>query len=96
MARKQEFYETVEPSLQKAGGWGTGGLVTRSEDWAWSSFRHYLSGQAGPVEIESQWIARKLGAEWDLPYGEGASTRRKSPPKRSLDGPPSRVGVRFD
>ena len=35
------------------------GLVARPEDWAWSSFRHYLSGQAGPVEIESQWTARK-------------------------------------
>jgi putative transposase len=35
------------------------GLVERPEDWAWSSFRHYLSGEAGPVEIESQWTARK-------------------------------------
>jgi putative transposase len=35
------------------------GLVVRPEDWAWSSFRHYLSGEAGPVEIESQWTARK-------------------------------------
>ena len=31
---------------------------------------------------------------WDPPYGESASTRRKSPPKRSLDGPPSRVEMR--
>jgi putative transposase len=35
------------------------GLVARPEDWAWSSFRHYLSGDSGPVEIESQWTARK-------------------------------------
>jgi putative transposase len=35
------------------------GLVAHPEDWPWSSFRHYLSGQAGPVEIESQWTARK-------------------------------------
>ncbi len=35
------------------------GLVARPEDWAWSSFRHYLSGEAGVVEIESQWTARK-------------------------------------
>jgi len=35
------------------------GLVDRPEDWQWSSFRHYLTGQAGPVEIESQWTARK-------------------------------------
>ena len=35
------------------------GLVARPEDWTWSSFRHYLGGEAGPVEIESQWTARK-------------------------------------
>jgi putative transposase len=37
----------------------TRGLVARPEDWAWSSFRHYLSGESGPVQIESQWTARK-------------------------------------
>jgi len=26
---------------------------------AWSSFRHYLNSEAGPVEIEWQWTARK-------------------------------------
>jgi putative transposase len=35
------------------------GLVAHPEDWPWSSFRHYLTGEAGPVEIESQWTARK-------------------------------------
>jgi putative transposase len=35
------------------------GLVARPEDWAWSSFRHYANGEAGSVEIESQWTARK-------------------------------------
>ncbi len=35
------------------------GLVHSAEDWAWSSFRHYLSGREGVVEIESQWTARK-------------------------------------
>jgi len=34
-------------------------LVERPEDWEWSSFRHYVSGVAGVVEIESQWSARK-------------------------------------
>jgi hypothetical protein len=34
-------------------------LVLWPEDWAWSSFRHYLSGQSGPVEIESRWTARE-------------------------------------
>jgi len=35
------------------------GLVTRPEDWLWSSFLHYAAGTAGEVEIESQWTARK-------------------------------------
>ena len=35
------------------------GLVERPEDWPWSSFRHYATGVAGVVEIESQWTARE-------------------------------------
>ena len=35
------------------------GLVQDPEDWPWSSFRHYVSGVEGVVEIESQWTARK-------------------------------------
>jgi putative transposase len=35
------------------------GLVQNPEDWPWSSFRHYISGVEGAVEIESQWTARK-------------------------------------
>jgi putative transposase len=35
----------------------TRGLVTRPEDWKWSSFRHYLTGEIGTVEIESSWTA---------------------------------------
>ena len=31
------------------------GLVDRPEDWAWSSFRHYLTGESGVVGIESPW-----------------------------------------
>jgi hypothetical protein len=31
------------------------GLVERPEDWAWSSFRHYVTGESGVVEIESPW-----------------------------------------
>lgn len=34
------------------------GLVERPEDWEWSSFRHYLTGERGVVEIESHWTAR--------------------------------------
>ena len=35
------------------------GLVERPEDWLWSSFRHYATGADSPVEIESQWTARR-------------------------------------
>jgi REP-associated tyrosine transposase len=35
----------------------TRGLVDRPEDWPWSSFRHYLTGETCGVEIESQWAA---------------------------------------
>ena len=34
-------------------------LVEEPQHWPWSSFRHYLSGAEGVVEIESQWTARK-------------------------------------
>jgi putative transposase len=37
----------------------TRGLVASPEDWTWSSFRHYATGEDGAVEIESQWTARK-------------------------------------
>lgn len=33
------------------------GLVTQPEEYRWSSFRHYLTGERGPVEIESEWTA---------------------------------------
>jgi putative transposase len=35
------------------------GLAERPEDWPWSSFRHYLTGEEGKVEIESHWTAEK-------------------------------------
>lgn len=37
------------------------GLVARPQDWPWSSFRHYATGLAGVVEIESQWTAFRRG-----------------------------------
>jgi putative transposase len=35
------------------------GFCERPEDWEWSSFRHYATGDGGRVEIESEWTARK-------------------------------------
>jgi putative transposase len=35
------------------------GLVSKPEDWPWSSFRHYATGHEGTVEIESFWTASR-------------------------------------
>jgi len=35
----------------------TRGLVTKPEDYRWSSFNHYATGEPSPIEIESQWTA---------------------------------------
>jgi len=35
------------------------GLVARPEDWAWSSSRHYATGEECAVEIASHWTARR-------------------------------------
>ena len=61
------------------------GLVARPEDWAWSSFRHYLSGESGPVEIESQWTARNREQAGIFPKVQ-VRPAENPPPKRSLDG----------
>ena len=37
------------------------GLVSQPNQWAWSSFRHYATGEVGAVEIESHWTARRRG-----------------------------------
>ena len=34
------------------------GLVAKPEDWPWSSFRHYTTGNPGTVEIETEWTAQ--------------------------------------
>jgi|SRR5579864_1529071 len=35
------------------------GLVESPEDWPWSSYRHWFSGEEGQVEIESHWTWTK-------------------------------------
>ena len=35
------------------------GLVAEPGQWAWSSFRHYSTGEAGTVEIESSRTATR-------------------------------------
>ena len=42
----------------------TRGLVAKQEDWPWSSFRHYATGEIGKVEIESMWTAARRRYEF--------------------------------
>ena len=35
------------------------GLVSEPLEWAWSSFRHYATGEQRVVEVESDWTAPK-------------------------------------
>ena len=53
------------------------GLVERPADWEWSSYRHYLTGKAGVVEIESHWTAR---ARERLGWRPQVRIRRTTPP----------------
>ena len=39
------------------------GLCARPEEWRWSSFRHYATGEDCGVEIESEWTARRREME---------------------------------
>jgi putative transposase len=45
-------------------------LVTKPEDWSWSSFRHYAAAKSGTVEIESEWTARRWELEAKQPGGD--------------------------
>ena len=49
------------------------GLVAKPEDWAWSSFRHYATGCAGTVEIESSWTGWRREHGGRLPGSMGKS-----------------------
>jgi REP-associated tyrosine transposase len=48
------------------------GLVSRPEDWPWSSYRHYATGNRGTVEIESMYTAAQRGYE----FPEGFEVKR--------------------
>ena len=70
----------------------TRGLVERPEDWAWSSFRHYLTGEEGVVEIESQWTARRR-ENMGMPL-RVRPTEIPTPSKTGSGGAPRRVKMR--
>ena len=54
----------------------TRGLVGRPEDWSWSSFRHYLTGEACGVEIESRWTPRARERFGTFPTVQAAKKTR--------------------
>ena len=45
------------------------GLVEKAEDWPWSSYRHYLTGQEGRVEIR---VGVDLGSPSEPTHDDGA------------------------
>jgi len=55
------------------------GLVTRPQEWKWSSFRHFLTGEQGTVEIESEWTAFQRGGllpDWMRYFQPNQNTSR--------------------
>jgi hypothetical protein len=46
-------------------------LVEKPEDWEWSSFRHYATGEEGAVEIEVRVDGKKARADGDAAAVEG-------------------------
>jgi len=56
------------------------GLVEKPEDWPWSSFRHYLYGEEGIVEIESEWTPRKREKMGIRPVATVRLGQQKAPP----------------
>ncbi len=79
----------------------TRGLVAEPEQWRWSSYRHWVSGEKGTVEIESHWTFRereKMGIHPRF-TSEPKQASAPSPPhpyaKRWLEGgAPFMVNVR--
>jgi putative transposase len=51
------------------------GLCSVPEDWLWSSFRAWASGEIGPVEIENDWTAMRREANQRL-YSPTLSAER--------------------
>jgi hypothetical protein len=49
----------VDIALAVGSGDGGGPGFHQRNDWVESSFRHYAKNEVGPVEIESQWTARR-------------------------------------
>ena len=59
------------------------GLCSRPEDWKWSNFRHYATGEDCGVEIESRWTAdrrnRNAGKAVSASPSDSGRDRKKAP-----------------
>jgi putative transposase len=66
----------------------TRGLVSKPEDWLWSSYRHYLTGIEGVVEIESDWTANRRERMGIHPTVRVPSTAQKPRPSKARTGKP--------
>jgi putative transposase len=64
------------------------GLVEKPEHWQWCSYRHYLTGERGIVEIESEWTARRRERMGITPQVRIRETH-PGKPKAGLPGAPS-------
>jgi len=71
------------------------GLATHPHDWLRSSYRHYVRGVEGTVEIESHWTFRKKERMGITPQMRIVQVR-KDPAKQSLAGAPlsAEMGVK--
>ena len=63
------------------------GLVEKPEDWAWSSYRHYMTGVQGTVEIESLWTEWRREHGGSLRVGGGSNFPPRSPKPGDLGHP---------
>ena len=57
--RSLDGAQSIEGGPEAKNLTGPPALVVRPEDWKWSSYRHYLTGVEGGVEIESESTARR-------------------------------------
>ncbi|HWG22064.1 MAG TPA: transposase [Terracidiphilus sp.] len=56
------------------------GLCSKPEEYPWTSFRAWASGEIGPVEIENEWTALRREA------GQGSWPPTLAPERRREDG----------
>jgi putative transposase len=69
------------------------GLVAQPEQWAWSSFRHYATGQTGTVEIESPWTAARRDRVLHSPTSQMRDADKPTSQMRDVGHPYPDVGV---